>query len=186
MNARIESIPALDDDALNVIVETPKGQRSKFKYDPEHGIFRLQKSLPLGLVFPFDFGFVPSTLGGDGDPLDALILGNEPSMPGILVLCELTAVMEAEQTERGETKRNDRFIVIPLDAKSREPLQPKMELTEDLLNRIKEFFVVYNELQGEKFKSLGVHGPKRACEILQEGIGRVRRADRQKARHAAH
>ena len=63
---KLESLPAFDHGAVNVIVETSKGQRSKFKYDSRQEIFRLEKRLPLGLVFPFDFGFVPSTIGEDG------------------------------------------------------------------------------------------------------------------------
>ena len=149
---KLESIPAINRDAINVIIETPKAQPSKFKYDPEHGIFRLEKLLPLGTVFPFDFGFVPSTIGGDGDPMDALVLGMQAAPVGALILCELTAVMEAEQTENDKTERNDRFIVTPLDAKSRQPMRPKVQLDEPLINAINDFFVAYNQLQNKKFK----------------------------------
>ena len=90
---------------LNVIVDTPKGNRNKFVYDEELGLFRLGGVLPAGAVFPYDFGFVPGTLGGDGDPMDALILMDEPAFVGCLVECRLIGVIEAEQTEDGEKRQ---------------------------------------------------------------------------------
>ena len=98
--------------ALNVLIETPKGGRNKFKYDPGARLFELSKVLPHGAVFPFDFGFVPSTLGDDGDPLDVLVLMQESAFPGCKVACRLLGVIEAEQTEGGETERNDRLIAV--------------------------------------------------------------------------
>ena len=98
---------------LNVIVETPKGSRNKFEYDYQLGLFKLGGVLPAGSNFPFDFGFVPSTLGEDGDPLDVLLLMDEPAFTGCLVPARLIGVVEAEQTERdGETVRNDRLIAV--------------------------------------------------------------------------
>ena len=75
MKTPISELPAFDEETqrLNVIIETPRGSRNKYKFDPESGLFRFRKVLPLGAVYPFDFGFVPSTRGGDGDPLDVLV-----------------------------------------------------------------------------------------------------------------
>ncbi len=67
------------------IIETPKGRRNKFDFDPEYGLFALGGLLGEGLAFPFDFGFIPSTLGDDGDPLDVVILLDEPGHVGCLV-----------------------------------------------------------------------------------------------------
>src|ERR671939_103970 len=105
------SLAAFDNESedLNVVIETPKGNRNKFKYDEERGLFKLSGVLPMGAVFPFDFGFIPSTLGGDGDPLDVLVLMDEPAFTGCLVPARLIGVVEAEQTEEGETQRNDRL-----------------------------------------------------------------------------
>ena len=63
-----------DEEELNVVIETPKGSRNKYNYDEKLGLFKLGGVLPSGASFPFDFGFVPSTVGGDGDPLDVLVL----------------------------------------------------------------------------------------------------------------
>jgi inorganic pyrophosphatase len=71
---------------LTVIIETPKGSRNKYAYDPKERIYGLRKVLPAGMAFPYDFGFVPSTIADDGDPLDVLVLMDEPAFPG----CKLT------------------------------------------------------------------------------------------------
>src|SRR5215475_6104288 len=102
---------------VNVIIETPKGSRTKFKYDERENLFVFDKALPMGQSFPFDYGFVPSTKGGDGDPLDVMVIA-EPTFVGCLVHAKLLGVIEAEQTENGETERNDRLIAVPVEAKT--------------------------------------------------------------------
>src|SRR4051812_46072742 len=94
-----------DTGAYQVVVETPRGTRNKYKYDERRGLFLLHKVLPLGAEFPFDFGFLPSTRGDDGDPLDVLLLTPEPAFPGCVVPARLIGVIEAEQVEDGETER---------------------------------------------------------------------------------
>jgi inorganic pyrophosphatase len=93
-----------------VIIETPKGFRSKFKYDPDTDFFMLGGLLPEGMMFPFDFGFVPSTLGEDGDPLDGMVLMDAPAHVGCLIEIRMLGVIEAEQTEEGKAERNDRLV----------------------------------------------------------------------------
>src|ERR1700676_2408367 len=107
-STHLSDLAAWDADSilLNVIVETPKGSRSKLKYEPTQGLFELNKVLPRGMAFPYDFGFIPSTVGDDGDPLDVLVLMDEPVPAGCKVLCLLIGVIEAEQTEDGTTERN--------------------------------------------------------------------------------
>src|SRR5437764_14661059 len=101
--------------SLNVVIETPKGSRNKFKCDPQSGSFELSKVLPRGSVFPFDFGFIPSTTGDDGDPLDVLVLMDEPVPAGCKIAARLLGVIEAEQTSDGETERNDRLMAVAED-----------------------------------------------------------------------
>src|SRR6476469_1337815 len=85
---------------INVVIETPMGSHNKFEFDPETQLFKLSKLLPEGMVFPLHFGFIPRTKGGDGDPLDALVLMEQPSYPGCLIECSLIGTIEAEQTEK--------------------------------------------------------------------------------------
>src|SRR5689334_9308585 len=97
---------------IEVIIETPKGSRNKIKYDPSSMNFKLSKVMPEGMMFPYDFGFVPSTKAEDGDPLDVLVLTDEPLFPGCLVECSLIGVLKAEQKEQRHTNRNDRLIAV--------------------------------------------------------------------------
>ena|SRR5437868_920605 len=97
---------------VQVIIETPKGSRNKYAYDEHRRLFRLKKVLPEGMVFPHDFGFIPSTQAEDGDPLDVLVLMDQSAFPGCLVEARLVGVIEGEQSEHGKTKRNDRLIAV--------------------------------------------------------------------------
>ena len=154
---------------LNVIIDTPKGSRNKFKFDEEVGIFKLGGVLPAGAVFPFDFGYVPSTQGGDGDPLDVLVLMDEPAFPGCLVSARLIGVIEAKQTEDGETERNDRLIAVAADPRNHKDVQSFDDVNTNLLDEIEHFFVSYNAAKGKEFKPLKRSGTQRATEIIEEG-----------------
>lgn len=156
---------------INVIIETPKGSRNKFNYDEELELFKLGGVLPAGFSFPFDFGFVPSTLGGDGDPLDVLVLMDEPAFTGCLVKTRLIGVVEAEQTERdGETTRNDRLIGVASKARLHSDVRTIEGLNENLLDEIEHFFISYNVIKGKEFKPLGRFGPERARRVIQKGM----------------
>ncbi len=162
-----------DTGALNVVIETPKGSRNKYTYDERCGLFKLGGVLPAGAVFPFDFGFVPNTLGGDGDPLDVLVLMDEPAFAGCLVEARLLGVVEAEQTERdGETMRNDRLIAVASESRDHAGVRSLARLGPNLLAEIEHFFVSYNEIKGKVFRPLGRHGSRRARQVVEEGVRR--------------
>ena len=159
-----------DTDELHVIIETPKGSRNKFNYDEKLHIFKLGGVLPVGAVFPFDFGFIPSTLGGDGDPLDVLLLMDEPVFAGCLVPSHLVAVIEAEQTERdGETTRNDRLIAVAAGSHLHQKVRTLADLSPVLLDQIEHFFISYNQIKGKTFKPLGRFGHIKAARLIEEG-----------------
>src|SRR5215210_5336873 len=130
VNRRLTQLSAFKDDRkeLHVIIETPQGSRNKFNYDEELGLFKLGGVLPAGASFPFDFGFVPSTVGGDGDPLDVLLLMDEPAFTGCLVAARLIGVIEADQTEDGETTRNDRVIAVATTSRNHGDLRSIQDL----------------------------------------------------------
>lgn len=110
MRALVNKLPAVDPESgrLNAIIDTPRGCRNKYKLDEQHGVWRLSKVLPQGMAFPCDFGFIPSTQGEDGDPLDVLVLLDEPAFVGAVIPARLIGILEAEQTEKGKTIRNGR------------------------------------------------------------------------------
>jgi inorganic pyrophosphatase len=101
-----------DKRLLQVIIETPAGSRNKFAFDPDQGIFALKKVLPAGMVFPYDFGFLPQTKAPDGDPIDVLLLMDEPAFPGCAVKARLVGVIEGEQLDGKDRIRNDRLVAV--------------------------------------------------------------------------
>ena len=101
------------------MVECSEGKRGKFAYDPTLGGFELKRLLPAGTAFPLNFGFVPSTKADDGDPLDVMVIHDVPLPMGALVQVRLIGVIEAEQTEDGQTVRNDRLIGITTSERQR-------------------------------------------------------------------
>ena len=163
-------LAAFDDESglVNAIIDTPKGSRNKFKYDTRSRIFRLGGALPLGSVFPFDFGYVPSTKGDDGDPVDILILMDEPAFPGCLVPAKLIGVIEAEQTEANETTRNDRLIAVAADSRNHTHVRFLGDLNSNLVHEIERFFISYNETKGKTFEILGRFGRDRATALIKK------------------
>src|SRR5438309_6606750 len=144
------------------IIETPKGSRNKFDYDRDSNLFTLGGLLPEGMMFPFDFGFIPSTLGDDGDPLDILVLMDAPAHVGCLIEVRVIGVITAEQVEDGKTKSNDRLLGVAVHSYDHEDLQSISQVNKTLLDQLEAFFVSYNKQRGKKFKITGTGGPKKA------------------------
>jgi inorganic pyrophosphatase len=159
-----------DKSVVQVVIETPKGSRNKYKFEPDMGAFKLNKVLPDGMVFPYDFGFVPSTEAGDGDPIDVLLLMDEPAFPGCVVESRLIGVIEGEQTEHGKTERNDRLVAVANENHTHSDLKHISNLNPTLLKEIGTFFVNYHQQDGAKFKVAGVRGPKQAARLLSKAI----------------
>jgi inorganic pyrophosphatase len=156
---------------LNVVIDTPKGSRNKFSWDEKLELFLLSGVLPAGAVFPYDFGFIPQTRGGDGDPLDVLVLMDEPAFTGCLVRCRLLGVIEAKQTEKGKTARNDRLIAVAAKSRIHEQLKSLADLSPKLIEEIEHFFISYNAAKGKKFKPLRRLGPSNAQKLVQSDAG---------------
>ena len=152
------------------IIETPKGRRTKFDYDPETGLFQLGGLLPEGMMFPFDFGFIPSTLGADGDPLDVLVFMDEPAHVGCLLDVRVIGVIEAEQTQDGKSETNSRLLAVAIHSYSHENITSIKEVNPSILDQLESFFVSYNKLRGKKFKVTGRGGPSRALDLIKAGI----------------
>jgi inorganic pyrophosphatase len=152
------------------VIETPKGSRNKYRYDPDCDCFELATTLPEGMAFPFDFGFIPSTLGDDGDPLDVLVLMDSPVFAGCILRCRLIGVIEAREKERGKRwERNDRLIAVASHARTHAGVKSFAQLRPHALDDIKAFFVDYNKLHDKKFDVIGEHGAKRAAKLVTRG-----------------
>src|ERR1041385_1901555 len=137
----------LDKKSVNIVIETPSGNRNKFEYDPKTEMFKLGKLLPGGADFPYEMGFIPGTKGEDGDPLDALIMMEQAGYPGCFVECRLLGIIEAMQMEvSGEERRNDRIIAVP--AVDRNFL--KIQSLDDIKTEVEDlvrFFKNYNKAE---------------------------------------
>jgi inorganic pyrophosphatase len=165
------TLPPFDDESgtLNAVVETIAGSRNKFAYDEKLGLFRLKGVLPAGASFPFDFGFVPSTKGEDGDPLDVLVLMDEPAFAGCLVPARLLGVITAEQREKdGTVEQNDRLIAVASDSHTHEGVRTLADLSPQLLDEIEHFFVSYNKIRGKSFTPTGRKGPRKARKLIEK------------------
>ena len=152
------------------IIETPKGCRNKFDYDPESNLFMLGGLLPEGMMFPFDFGFIPCTLGEDGDPLDVLVLMDAPAHVGCLIEVRLIGVISAEQVEEGKKETNDRLLGVAIHSYDHEHLETIDDVSKTLLSQLEEFFVSYNKQRGKRFRITGTGGPRKAVKFLKAGI----------------
>lgn len=157
------------------IIETPKGRRNKFDYDPEFRMFKLGGLLPEGMAFPFDFGFIPSTLADDGDPLDVMVLMDEPAHVGCLLDVRIIGVIEAQQVEKGKTEENDRLMAVAIHSYNHRNINSLDDVDTAIVSQIEEFFVSYNKSRGKKFKVKGRRGPKRAAQLVDAGIEKFRK-----------
>lgn len=169
--ARIKPFDGDQKNVVHVVIETPKGSRNKFKYEPDLGTFTLHKLLPEGMVFPYDFGFIPCTKAEDGDPVDVLLLMDEPVFAGCVVPSRLIGVLEAEQREKnGDKERNDRLLAVSLASREHTDLKAIDQVSDKVLQEIQQFFTNYNQQSGKQYKPLGQKGPKQALKLVEKSL----------------
>lgn len=168
--SRLSPFDSEDNDLIQVIIETPRGSRNKFAYDPEQRVFEVKAVLPAGMTFPYEFGFVPSTKADDGDPTDVLVLMDEPASPGVLVKCRLIGAILGEQLDPAKKKpvRNDRLIAVERSNHDYSDIDDIKDLDKKLLKELEEFFVNYHQMQGKKYKVLDRCGAKAAFKLLKK------------------
>jgi inorganic pyrophosphatase len=154
---------------VHVVVETPRLARVKLAYEPELESFVMSRALMLGLAFPYDWGFLPSTLGEDGDPLDALIIHDAETSPGLVVRCRIAGVLKVEQKEDGKSERNDRFIAVPDHDHRAKDLDDARDLSKAVKSEIEKFFEASVATEDKELKFLGWAGPKEALKLIKDG-----------------
>jgi inorganic pyrophosphatase len=165
-SAKRESKPS---ETQQVIIETPRNSRNKYKFNDKTGRMKLSKVMPEGMMFPYDFGFIPGTKAEDGDPLDVLVLNDESMFPGCEVECRLIGVLEAKQKEKGKENRNDRIIAVAAGSVLYASVKQLSDLDSGLLKQIEEFFTNYQRVRNIEFKVLQRGGPRNAFELLKQG-----------------
>ena len=155
-------------DLLQIIIETPAGSRNKFAFDSRHGIFTLKAVLPAGMVFPYDFGFLPQTIAADGDPIDVLLLMDVPAYPGCSVMARLLGVIEGEQIEVKKKIRNDRLVAVADASHMYAKIRALEDLPKKWLEEVQDFFVNYHKLEGKEYRLLGCKNGKTAMKLIRE------------------
>jgi inorganic pyrophosphatase len=155
---------------IEVVIETPKGSAQKYDYDPKTHFFKMSKILPSGMVFPYDFGFIPDTKGEDGDPLDVIVLSEFKSFPGVMIKCRIIGGIKAEQSadEGKKMIRNDRFLAVPKCSNIFEKIKSTDDLPQRTMDDLEEFFVDYNKLEGKKFKALAKMEPRMVQRLIDK------------------
>jgi len=158
---------------VDVVIETRKGSAQKYDYVPNTPFFKLKKILPSGMVFPYDFGFIPNTKGEDGDPLDVIVISEFNRFPGCIIKCRIIGGIKAEQSDEKDSRkmvRNDRFLAIPKFTNIFQDIKKMEDLPDQVTDQLEEFFVDYNKLQGKKFKALAKLGPNEAFSLIEEQL----------------
>jgi inorganic pyrophosphatase len=156
---------------IEVVIESPRATQAKFKYDPKEKIFKLKRLLPLGMVFPYDFGFIPGTEGEDGDPLDALVISEFTSFTGAHLSCRIIGALKAEQQEKGEKAiRNDRYFCVPNGSITYALIETIDQLGKEHNVQLEDFFINYNKVNGKIFYALGIIEPEKAMKMLKKSL----------------
>ena len=156
-------------DLFHVVVESPRGSPVKLKYNVHLEVISISRPLTLGLSYPHDWGFVPSTKGPDGDPIDALVYWDVATFPGVVIPCRALAVLQVEQNREdhpGERVRNDRVIAVP-DAETRNAAEPFSSLSVRAKEELAQFFLATTVSEGKDLKILGWDGPDAALSLIR-------------------
>jgi len=163
------NLPAFNEDGdVRVVIETPRDSRAKLAYDPKLETFTLSKSLLVGLTYPHDWGFVPSTKADDGDPLDIMVVHDAATFPGLVLTCRIIGILQIEQKSKGKTERNDRLFAVPRQSHSEQALRDVRDLSKPIREELEKFFIATDELEDKKLAIIGWKGPKVALKAIAE------------------
>jgi inorganic pyrophosphatase len=156
-------------DHVHVVVETPRGAGAKLKYDLRLGAFTLSKPMMLGLAYPYDFGFIPSTHAEDGDPLDAMVIHDAATATGVVVRCRAVGVLKVAQREnKGPRVRNDRIMAIPEEDQRQEEVKDARDFSREMQQELEKFFVASVALKKRELEFLGWGGPSEARKLIRK------------------
>ncbi len=160
--------PFDEEGHIRMVVETPRHSTVKLKYDTQSGHFSVSHGLALGVSYPFDWGFVPGTLGEDGDPIDALALHECGTYPGVILTCSPLGVVDVEQKSKKGHIANPRLILRPLWYQRMDAIEAAPELPKTLREQLEQFFISATFFTGKDAKIKGWQGPKTALSLIRE------------------
>jgi inorganic pyrophosphatase len=151
------------DEPLICLVEIPKGSRNKYEYDHDLDVIKLDRFLFSSMVYPTDYGFIPDTLGQDGDPLDAMVLVSEPTFPGCVIDVKAIALFRMED-DKGI---DDKVLCVPLTDPAWNTLETLDDVPGALRDEIAHFFSVYKDLEQKKVTVDGWYSREDALEEIE-------------------
>ena len=164
---QLDHLPATIEGGFHVVVESPRGSMVKLEYEPGLQAIVAKRPLPLGFVYPYDWGFVPSTKAPDGDPVDVLVTWDVPSFPGIVLRCRALGVLRLEQdAKQGGRERNDRLLAVPLEHHRGDELRDVRDLPARVRDEIAHFFTSSVFFEPKNPRILGWDGPDGAKALL--------------------
>ena len=168
MSQSLVDLPPFDaDSALRVVVEAPKGSTVRLAYDAELGTFCVSRGFPMGIAYPYDWGFIPSTKAEDGDPLDVLVIHDAATYPGLVLRCKPIGVLEVLQITDGSEERNDRIFAVPERSPFEGDLQDVRRLPARAIEELEKFFQATDALETKKLKFLGWRGPTHTVKTIK-------------------
>ena len=164
--------PFIRGDIFRVVVESPRGASAKLKFDPACGAMTLSRPLPLGLTYPHDWGFIPGTRMADGDPLDAMLMWDSATYPGVVIPCRALGIVKVDQRKLGTTsrERNDRVVAMPLKAPRFDDVRTPRDLSARIKRELEQFFVEVTALEGKDVRILGWAGPEAAIRLIKRSL----------------
>ncbi|MDB4967045.1 MAG: Inorganic pyrophosphatase [Myxococcales bacterium] len=170
--ANLHRLPTWDPKGgLRCVVESPRGSKAKFKYEADLEIFTLTRSLILGVTYPYDWGFVPSTLAPDGDPLDVMMFHDTPTFSGVVMSCDpIGALLVTQRKSDGSGRQpNHRLFAVPKGSEREEESQDARELPRRVRQELEAFFIAAGALADKELEIVDWVGPTEARELVEEG-----------------
>jgi inorganic pyrophosphatase len=155
---------------FHCLVEIPKGSRNKYEWDAELGAIKLDRFLFSSVVYPTDYGFIPQTIGEDGDPLDAMVCVSEPTFPGCMIPVRVIAVFRM----RDDKGVDDKIVCVPHHDPNWNHVDKLEDLGEPLRDEISHFFSIYKQPEGIAVKVDGWFPREQAIELIEAAMQRYR------------
>jgi inorganic pyrophosphatase len=153
---------------VRAVIESPKGSPVKFDYDSKLDVFIYGKALPIGLTYPYCWGFVPGTRGEDGDPLDIFVLTDSATYPGVVIECRLVGVLRLEENGKKHRERNDRLVAVPVaDPRVADGCDDIDDLSSRLRKEMERFFLSTTFFTHKHPRLRGWKGSKAAVKLVR-------------------
>jgi inorganic pyrophosphatase len=170
----LSRIPAIDGEVVHVVVESPRGSTLKLKYEETWQAMSVSRPLSAGIVFPCDWGFIPSTRAEDGDPVDAMVLWDVPSFPGVVLRCRAVAIMYVEQNrtnfDPSVRVHNDRIMLVPTAARREGLLQDLTGISARVRAELEQFAAAATALEGKDIRVTGWGDRTEALEVIRRAV----------------